>query len=130
MLVADTKVKGCLLGGAIGDALGYPVEFLDSSEIKNRFGENGITTLLVSEESQRAEISDDTQMTLFTVEGLLWAKIIIKRFGSSNIASRCFYSYQRWLHTQGYDLADDSYRWILEDDRLEIRSPLLKVKEL
>ena len=27
------KIKGCLFGGAIGDALGYAVEFYDEIEI-------------------------------------------------------------------------------------------------
>ena len=36
------KVRGSLFGGAVGDALGYPVEFLRSREIFKRYGENGI----------------------------------------------------------------------------------------
>ena len=36
------KIRGSLFGGAIGDALGYPVEFMRSSEIFKRYGENGI----------------------------------------------------------------------------------------
>lgn len=28
------KIRGSLLGGAIGDALGYPVEFMSYSQIK------------------------------------------------------------------------------------------------
>ena len=37
------KFKGCLIGGAIGDALGYAVEFLRASAIFKKYGENGIT---------------------------------------------------------------------------------------
>ncbi len=54
------RIKGCLLGGAIGDALGFPVEFLFLSEIRQEYGENGITTLQLNEIG-KAEISDDTQ---------------------------------------------------------------------
>jgi len=36
------RIKGCLLGGAVGDALGAPVEFLDWSTIEARFGPQGI----------------------------------------------------------------------------------------
>ena len=32
------KVYGCLLGGAIGDALGGPVEKLSSEEIYQKYG--------------------------------------------------------------------------------------------
>lgn len=37
------KFRGCLIGGAAGDALGYAVEFLDEETIFSRYGENGIT---------------------------------------------------------------------------------------
>ncbi|MGF7186531.1 ADP-ribosylglycohydrolase [Desulfitispora alkaliphila] len=29
--------RGCLLGGAIGDALGWPVEFMTAEEIKDQY---------------------------------------------------------------------------------------------
>lgn len=76
------KIRGSLIGGAVGDALGYPVEFISSyAGIKKRYGENGITRLdttnwCLFEENKcnKALISDDTQMTLFTACGLLNAK--------------------------------------------------------
>ena len=37
------QFRGCLVGGAVGDALGYAVEFLDEQEIFDRYGKNGIT---------------------------------------------------------------------------------------
>ena len=37
------KVRGALIGGAIGDALGYPVEFLTLDRIVGKYGEQGIT---------------------------------------------------------------------------------------
>ena len=63
------QFRGCLVGGAVGDALGYAVEFLDEQEIFDRYGKNGITAYTLCDSV--AEISDDTQMTLFTVSGLL-----------------------------------------------------------
>ena len=41
------RVKGSLVGGAIGDALGYTVEFDSYSEILRRFGDKGITRLYI-----------------------------------------------------------------------------------
>ena len=35
--------RGCLLGGAAGDAMGYPVEFLSAAGIRARYGPAGIT---------------------------------------------------------------------------------------
>ena len=37
------KFRGCLIGGAAGDALGYAVEFMREDEIFRKYGENGIT---------------------------------------------------------------------------------------
>ena len=37
------KICGCLVGGAAGDALGYPVEFFSWREIQKQFGAGGIT---------------------------------------------------------------------------------------
>ena len=36
------KIRGCLMAGAAGDALGYEVEFMSRRAILSRFGENGI----------------------------------------------------------------------------------------
>lgn len=63
------KFKGCLIGGAVGDALGYAVEFSSASQIFKNYGENGITDYKLV--NGVAKISDDTQMTLFTAMGLL-----------------------------------------------------------
>lgn len=74
------RIKGALVGGAIGDALGYTVEFDRYDEIIARFGEPGITLLHTSQawlrdeyQVNKAVVSDDTQMTLFTAYGLLHA---------------------------------------------------------
>ncbi len=67
------KVKGCLVGGAVGDALGYTVEFLDYAAILSKFGPKGITRCELDRQGI-AEFSDDTQMTLFTATGLLAAE--------------------------------------------------------
>lgn len=63
------RIIGCLVGGAVGDALGYPIEFWEYSQVKNTYGEDGITSYVMPHEV--AEISDDTQMTLYTACGLL-----------------------------------------------------------
>ena len=64
------RIRGCLIGGAIGDALGYAVEFDGLNAILSKYGSKGITKFELSR-SGKAEVSDDTQMTLFTAEGLL-----------------------------------------------------------
>ena len=37
-----SRFQGCLLGGAVGDAIGAPVEFMDIASIRARFGAGGI----------------------------------------------------------------------------------------
>ena len=63
------KIRGCLVGGAIGDALGYSVEFMTYPSIIRQYGSDGITSFTL--EDNLALFSDDTQMTLFTANGLL-----------------------------------------------------------
>lgn len=71
------RFEGCLLGGAIGDAFGAPVEFLKLEQIKEKYGEDGLTKLSLNKYN-KAEITDDTQMTLFTAVGLLKSAIVQK----------------------------------------------------
>ena len=64
-------IRGCLFGGAVGDALGYPVEFLNEREIFGEYGTEGITAYEKDPLARKPVISDDTQMALFTANGLL-----------------------------------------------------------
>ncbi|MEV0245872.1 ADP-ribosylglycohydrolase family protein [Nocardia sp. NPDC050712] len=64
------KVRGALLGGAVGDALGWPIEFLALEVIREEYGGAGVTGFLPGRSVPHG-ITDDTQMTLFTTEGLL-----------------------------------------------------------
>lgn len=66
------RIRGCLFGGASGDALGYPVEFLSDDDIRVQYGDKGITRYSLDPKSHKALISDGTQMTLFTANGLLF----------------------------------------------------------
>lgn len=63
-------IRGCLMAGAAGDALGYVVEFMSRESILARYGDKGITKFDIPPEG-KALVSDDTQMTLFTANGML-----------------------------------------------------------
>lgn len=93
--------RGCLLGGAVGDALGWPVEFMHTNEIKRKYGEDGITDLVVGI-SGKAQITDDTQMTLFTAEGILLAEAARRARGNCDATTSVYRAYLRWWHTQEY----------------------------
>jgi ADP-ribosylglycohydrolase len=66
-----SRELACLLGGAIGDAFGYRVEFDSLATIRGRYGPQG---LRLAEANGELVVSDDTQMTLFTLEGMLRAR--------------------------------------------------------
>ena len=93
------KFRGCLLAGAAGDALGFEVEFLSEETIFERFGETGITEYYLHRGV--AEISDDTQMTLFTATGLLLGTTRgMNRGIMGSYESYIRLSYKDWLRTQ------------------------------
>lgn len=65
------KIRGGLIGGAVGDALGYPIEFMSWKAIQKKYGADGIRDYELDFETGAAVFSDDTQMSLFTANGIL-----------------------------------------------------------
>ncbi|MDB5798778.1 MAG: hypothetical protein JWP36_2680 [Paucimonas sp.] len=94
------RFRGCLLAGAAGDALGAPVEFMRRSEILQRFGPHGIQGYARAY-GRLGAITDDTQMTLFTAEGLLRGHVRSLLRGKSDMPALVSHAYLRWLLTQG-----------------------------
>lgn len=94
-----SRILGCLLAGAIGDALGAPIEFDSWAEIRSRFGPQGLTGYAPAY-GRRGAITDDTQMTLFTAEGLLRAKACGLAIGHPAVPALVHQAYLRWLVTQ------------------------------
>ena len=68
----QSRIRATMLGGAIGDAFGYPVEFLTFEQIQKKYGKDGILGYDLT--NGYAEISDDTQLSLYTANGLLLGK--------------------------------------------------------
>ncbi len=95
-----SRYRGCLLGGATGDALGAAVEFLSLAEIRANYGQRGIMRP-DSAYGRVGALTDDTQMTLFTAEGLLRAHVCKGLTGNANVEGIVNHAYMRWLHTQG-----------------------------
>ena len=82
------RYRACLLAGAIGDQLGNDVEFMSRAAMLQEYGEGGVRTM-------SRHITDDTQMTLFTAEGMLMGL----KHGMPMPA--CVYqSYLDWYKTQ------------------------------
>src|SRR5260370_4673369 len=92
--------RGCLLGGAVGDALGAAVEFLDLDEIVKSYGEQGIRDYAPAY-GKLGAITDDTQMTLFTAEAVLSAHVTAAlQSQEPDFFRAATSSYGRWLMTQ------------------------------
>lgn len=121
------RIRGSLIGGAAGDALGYAVEFMPLSVICKTYGETGIREYDPDQLTGEALISDDTQMTMFTADGLLRGEIAAAS-GSTEPSARYIYeAYLDWLETQGMDgytnHSDGVHQrsWLLEVGKLHSR---------
>ncbi|MBE6152720.1 MAG: ADP-ribosylglycohydrolase family protein [Firmicutes bacterium] len=98
----NDKIRGSLIGGAVGDALGYPVEFANFLKDKEvtRFQDKGI-------------ISDDTQMTLFTANALIWRETRVNLRGiAMQPSDAIFLAYKDWYSTQSNYDNENSISWI------------------
>lgn len=93
------KCRGSLVGGAVGDTLGYEVEFMGLSSIRKRFGDKGITRYVLDEDGV-ARFSDDTQMSLFTLEGLMSGVVCTGGGKTEEILPYIEKSYLHWYKTQ------------------------------
>lgn len=110
----ESRVHATLLGGALGDSLGYAVEFDAIGAIRAKFGEAGLTSF--EQLDGGSHFSDDTQMTLYTVDGLVEALEWANDGVAADEIACLWLAYLRWLATQ--DVAASSAapvpqpRWI------------------
>jgi len=107
-LPLEQRLRGLLLGGAVGDALGAPVEFMSRAEILRAFGPKGIRSFAPAY-GRIGAITDDTQMTLFTLEGLIRGYVRWDRKGIANPACTIDHAYRRWYATQAG--GDENRQW-------------------
>jgi ADP-ribosylglycohydrolase/5'(3')-deoxyribonucleotidase len=106
-------ITNSLLGGAIGDSMGAPIEFMSIDHIRQLYGQQGVTDYIEHPDNY-GEFTDDTQMTLFTAECLLQ---VCKRQSVRNItdiSAEGYNAYQNWLITQTESFDDHSCNsWLL-----------------
>ena len=94
------KYQGCLIGIAIGDALGAPVENLDLTQIRNRYGIDGIRDFDEFRGFSEGFYTDDTQMSLATARGIIDAEKIRRDGDEADTAWSVYNRYLQWLETQ------------------------------
>ncbi len=70
MALAQSSYRGCLLGMAVGDAMGYTVDNRSWQEIQEDYGPNGL--LGYDLVNGYADVTSYTQLAAFTCNGLLF----------------------------------------------------------
>jgi len=115
------RIQASLLGGAMGDSLGAEIEFWNLDQIRARFP--GGLNELPPHDGITGAITDDTQMTLFTAEGLLRAHVRQIGKGICHAPSVVHHALLRWLDTQGSPVGTniDKEIGLVADARLRVR---------
>lgn len=99
MSITQDRFRGCLVGLAVGDALGGPAEFKSRFEIAQSYG--GVLRRMVGGGWLRlkpGETTDDTAMARMLAESLL----AHARFDADDVAAR----YVEWLRSQPKDVGN------------------------
>jgi ADP-ribosyl-[dinitrogen reductase] hydrolase len=96
------RYRGCLVGAAVGDALGAPVEFMTYREIVGRFGPQGVTAMESSHHVPAGaflpgSVTDDTQLTLATARACLAA---LGPGGDGDLIAAAWRQYVAWCRSQ------------------------------
>ncbi len=94
------QFKACIIGGAVGDALGAPIESMTMDQVRSNFGDQGLTEY-TKRYSELGAITDNTQTVLFTTEGLILSRVRREYKGDQGVIASVYHALLRWLYTQG-----------------------------
>ncbi|MDT0614293.1 ADP-ribosylglycohydrolase family protein [Streptomyces lancefieldiae] len=117
-----SRVRGTLLGAAVGDALGAPVDGLDLDGIREAHGAEGLSDLAPAH-GRRGAVTHHTQLTLFSVDGLIRAQVR-RDTGAWHPPTDLHRAYRRWAATQrdwGPDLRREDDGWLAREEWLYAR---------
>jgi len=117
-----SRVRGTLLGAAVGDTLGSPVAGLPMDGIREAHGAQGLTDLAFGH-GRRGAVSHLTQLTLFSMDGLIRAQVR-RDTGAWHPPTDLHRAYLRWAATQR-DWGPDERRkedgWLAREEWLYAR---------
>ncbi|MFC8709905.1 ADP-ribosylglycohydrolase family protein [Streptomyces sp. NPDC057197] len=117
-----SRVRGTLLGVGLGDALGSPVDGLGLDAIRAAHGPEGIADLAPAH-GRPGGITHFTQLTLFTVDGLIRAQVR-RDTGAWHPPTDLHRAYLRWAATQrdwGPDERREDDGWLAREEWLYAR---------
>jgi len=117
-----SRVRGTLLGVAVGDALGAPLDGLSLADIQEAYGAEGLTDLAPAY-GRRGAVTQLTQLGLFSVDGLIRAQVR-RDTGAWHPPTDLHRAYLRWAATQR-DWGPDERRkddgWLAREEWLYAR---------
>lgn len=113
-----------LLGGAVGELVGYPVDRLTRAQIIAELGGP------VTGPGCDPQVADGTQLTLFTVEGYIRARLRWEDRGLCDPRAVVWRAYLRWAYTQGLPYTPDTWFDSTTDSWLLTRRELWHTAEL
>ncbi|MFI5999084.1 ADP-ribosylglycohydrolase family protein [Streptomyces sp. NPDC051366] len=102
-----SRVRGTLLGSALGDAFGAPLADLPLDAVREAHGPQGLTEPAPAY-GRRGTVTAATQLTLFTVDGLIRAHVR-RDTGAWHPPTDIHRAYLRWAVTQ-HDWGPDERR--------------------
>ncbi|WP_420708146.1 ADP-ribosylglycohydrolase family protein [Streptomyces sp. NRRL S-244] len=118
-----SRVRGALLGCAVGDALGAPAAGLSLDGIHEAHGPQGLTGPAPGPYGPPGTVTAATQLTLFTVDGLIRAHVR-RDTGAWHPPTDIHRAYLRWAATQ-HDWGPDERRkdngWLARQEWLYVR---------
>lgn len=118
MALKQTSYRGCLLGMAVGDAMGYTVDSRSWREIQEDYGPNGL--LGYDLVNGYADVTSYTQLAAFTCNGLLLALTRGQLKGVMAPLSRYVgLSSREWAASQRpWGRPDRTFCWLLQQPEL------------
>ncbi|WP_128980567.1 ADP-ribosylglycohydrolase family protein [Streptomyces roseicoloratus] len=117
-----SRVRGCLLGGAVGDALGAAAAGRSLARLREDHGPDGLTDLAPAY-GRRGAVTAATQMSLFTVDGLVRAQVR-RDTGAWHPPTDVHRAHLRWAATQrdwGPDERRADLGWLARQEWLYAR---------